>query len=223
MSSIEFNAKLPVSVEVIERKFFDKYILKLGTQRLECKSRKSLEVGRMYWAELKRSSTSSIIISGLIKKPDILEYMDYFFSFQSFDAVFEVMADIKKFKEMILKSLAEANSKKEFLFYTNLLLSMQSGVVTIPLLIDSKFFFLQFKREAHFIRIYFLFSNLAPVLINLDSLNQTLNILVSYESSLRILQEELETLVDFSVQSIMLKKDIKPIFDFKNSLLDLKG
>lgn len=217
---MEFNAKLPVSVEVIERLLLDKYILKLGTQKIECKSVKELEVGKKYWAELKRSSVGAILISNLVKKPELLDYIDYFFNFDSLENIVEILSDTKSYRAMILDSLSNAKSKKEFLFYTNILLSLQSRIVTVPIKIDSRFYFFQFKFEFDSVNIYFVFSNLAPIQIKFNIKNLSLlQIFSPYESVLNLIQEQ----EDYKLDSLKLNRDIKPIFDFKNSLLDLKG
>ncbi len=52
-SSINFNANLPINVEVLKQLDSSRYRLKLGRKELTTKSHKPLREGEMYWGNFK--------------------------------------------------------------------------------------------------------------------------------------------------------------------------
>ncbi len=221
--NVEFNSKLPITIEVLENIFFDEYILKIGTQKIKSKSEKKLESSKKYWTELSRSSSGSILISNLIKQPEFLINLEYFFEIEN-------LRDLKKllnrdYKKIILKLLADSKSKSEFLFFTNILLALKEEVYTIPIKDknSTRYLFLQYKFSINSIEFYVVLKNLAPISGELNLKNFSLKINCSYENSLNILKKRVSELKDkFTKIEFNLKSDIEPLYDFKKSLLDLK-
>lgn len=219
--AIEFNAKLPISIEVLEKLYSNSYLLKIGTLKIDSKSNKELIIGKKYWTELKRNNSGSILISHLIKHPEVLNDLKYFFEIDTISKVKELLDS--DYKKAILSRLANSKVKSEFLFFTNILLSLKEGVVTIPIKDGSRYLFLQYKVQNESIEFYAILKNLAPISGKLDLKEQNLEIYCSYETTLLILQDEINKLETFKNISLILKRDITPLYNFKNSLLDLKG
>ena len=69
----QFNASLPMRLEVMEKMQGIRYMLKVGNIAMETKSLKELEIGGRYWAQMARGSTGGITLSNLIKQPDLLK------------------------------------------------------------------------------------------------------------------------------------------------------
>ena len=222
--NVEFNSKLPITIEVLEKIFFDEYILKIGTKKIKSKSAKKLESKKKYWTELSRSKSGSIIITNLIKQPEFLINLEYFFEIEN-------LKDLKKllnrdYKRIILKLLADSKSKSEFLFFTNILLALKEEIYTIPIkdINSSRYLFLQYKFiNMDIVKFYVVLKNLAPISGELNLKDLTLKINCSYENSLNILKKRvLELKESFSKIEFNLNSDIEPLYDFKKSLLDLK-
>ena len=56
----QFNATLPIKLEVMEKLQGIRYMLKVGNTAMETKSLKELQVGGRYWAMMGRSSAGGI-------------------------------------------------------------------------------------------------------------------------------------------------------------------
>ncbi|NWF67347.1 MAG: hypothetical protein HXX81_07775 [Campylobacterales bacterium] len=231
----EFNAKLPMGLEVIKKNSHNSYELKLGNLVVTSKSENALDVGKKYWASVSKSSVGSIVISDLVKKPPFFqEKLPFFVDVEIFKKlVTEEKEPTNIYKQLIFENMANAKSKEDFLFNGNILFGLNQNVFTIPLKLDNNKAIIQYKKskkkqnenEQTKIDFYAGFNNLGQIdgeiFLNGDSLS--LNLGVEYKNSLTHLENELEDLTIFDKINIYLKKNIKELFEFKNSLLDIKG
>lgn len=233
VQTAQFNATLPMRLEVMEKMQGIRYMLKIGNITMETKSLKELEIGGKYWAMM-RKSNGSITLSNLIKQPDLLKTQNTPLKLNP-----EAMAQFLKEGEMpfetmkgfLIDRLAQAESKSEFAFLSHMLTSLRQKILTLPLHYDdeNKSGFLQLRkkkvRDQDYLEFYSVFANLGATWGYLYKLNNTikLDISVMYESIAKLLKNNLNELGFINQTNIYTNSEIKPLYDFNDFLLDLEG
>ncbi|MFP4332329.1 MAG: hypothetical protein ACLFQJ_03440 [Campylobacterales bacterium] len=225
----KINSSLPIKIEVVSKLYGIKYMLKLGNVETETKSLKDLQVGSNYWAVMKKSSTNSIILSNLTPQPKILEFARFFD--MDFKDLHRIMSDssgdiFKNLKNEIMNRLAGSNDRNEFWFWTNVLISMQQGVITLPFRYEDKEFLMQLKKRyaKDVLDFYATFPNLGEIEGVIKAFNKELflELKVQFASVKALLLKESKELSGVTLSKVVIDK-VKPLYEFNNSLLDLKG
>lgn len=222
-----YNASLPMLIKVMAKLKGDLYLLQIGAQQIQTKSHKELIVGQRYWGEMGRSSLGHIALRNVIAQPKILESFAHAplkFSLQDLEELGKNNDIFEGFKDFVADKLAQAQSKEEFLFLSNLLLGLKNGVLT--LVINQKDEILQLKKiSKNKIR----FSAIMPILgiiegeIGVFKEGNTLDVKVLYESTKSVLEKNLSLLPHFKVSNIVVDAHLKPLYEFRESLLDVRG
>lgn len=229
----QFNASLPMRLEVMEKMQGIRYMLKVGNVAMETKSLKELEIGGKYWAQMARGSTGGITLSNLIKQPDLLKEQNVPLKLSS-EAMQEFLKGENPFdvmKGFLSDRLANAESRWEFAFLSHMLMSLKQKVLTIPLHYDdeSKDGLMQLRKkrigEQECLEFYSVFANLGATWGLLWNFKEgvRLDISVMYEGVARLLRENLKELEFIRETNISVDSGIVPLYDFSNSLLDLEG
>lgn len=203
----EFNATLPVKIEVLKEINPIRYLIKLGNREIETKSYLPLQVGKKYFAQIKENK-NSIQISSLKEMPQILDELE--------------KIDFKKeinnlTKEEVLNYLANSNSKEEFIFFTNILIAMQKKIYHL-IINEKKKALMQYKYSKNRVKFYSIFNHLGEIEGEI-----TLNSLIIYspfESTLNLINLYKNEL---SLEVFLYKKEVKRLYTFSNSLLNLKA
>ena len=210
----EFNASLPIKIEVKKQLNPIRYLLQLGNRELETKSHKQLEIGGKYLAEVVQKD-NSINIKNLHKMPKI--FNDIPKDAKTF------MPEHSKYKEEVLKHLANSTSKNEFLFYTNFLLAFQKEITHLFINEGGKKSIHQIKKEKKRVKFYSFFSNLGAISgeIFYDDVYY-LNLMVEFQNSLALIKKHLNELKNFEVT--ISQESSKPLFEATESgILNLKA
>ncbi|WP_263832761.1 hypothetical protein [Sulfurospirillum oryzae] len=220
-SSINFNANLPVTIEVLKQIDALRYRLKIGRKELTTKSNQNLKVGQKYWANFFESKGGILTISNLYRQPQLFENEAYFLPI-SIEQLFERKSfSFNDFKAFLLKQLSnEQLSKELFKIYGYMLLALSKATIHIPLIHQGKKVMVQFQKQTdETLLIYLAFEHLGPLW---GILSQTeLHISAMYEKSFHYLQKESAKLG--IITHLTLQKEIKPLFDLSDMVLDLKG
>lgn len=229
----QFNASLPLRLEVMEKLQGIRYMIKVGNIAMETKSIKDLEVGGKYWALMGKNTSGSITLSNLIKQPNLLkeENIPLKLSNEAMGQFLQGENPFDVMKGFLTDRLGNAESKWEFAFLSHMLMSLKHKVLTLPLHYDDakKNGFMQLRKKKienqNALEFYSVFANLGAtwgVLYNLDS-GIRLDIYVMYESVARILKNNLHALEFIAEANINVDSRITPLYDFSDSLLDLEG
>lgn len=230
----QFNASLPMKLEVMEKMQGIRYMLKVGNVAMETKSLKELEIGGKYWAQMGRGSAGGITLSNLIKQPDLLKEQNVPLKLSS-----EAMQQFLKESEnpfdvmrgFLSERLASAESRWEFAFLSHMLMSLKQKVLTIPLHYDdeSKDGLMQMRKKRvggqECLEFYSVFANLGATWGILWDFKEgvRLDISVMYEGVARLLRQNLGELEFINETNINVDSGIVPLYDFSDSLLDLEG
>lgn len=226
-SPTTYNAALPMLIKVLAQTKGDTYLLQVGSKQIQSKSHKELFIGQKYWGEMGKSSLGHITLRNLIPQPNILESFSKAplqFSLQDLQELGEQKDIFEGFKDFLSQKLATSQSKEEFLFLSNLLLGLKSGVLSLA--ITEKNEILQMKKiGANTMR----FSAIMPSLgiiegeISITKGGNALSLKVMYESTKALLEKNLSLLKGFRLSKITLDSSLKPLYEFKESLLDVRG
>lgn len=231
----EFNNTLPVRLEILEKIHGTRYMARVGNITLELKSLKDLQIGGKYWAMMNQSSQGAVLLSNLVKQPELLNYKLAPLRLTPNDLEqFLVGKDSDPFnsmKQFLGERLAMADSKWEFAFFSHMLLSLRQKVLTLPLRYDEgeKEGILQVKKRPaakEELEFYCVFANLGAcsgILREIEEITQ-LHINVLYESTASLLKNNLKELNFISEVSINVDENITPLYEFGNGkILDVKG
>jgi len=204
----EFNATLPVKIEVKKEINPIRYLIKLGNREVETKSSFPLTVGKKYFAEIKEIK-SKLQISNLKEIPDILEMLSKI-SFKNKEKT------INFTKHEILNHLANSQNKLEFIFFTNMLLSFEQNIRHL-IINEQKKALIQYKYTKKSVKFYAVYNHLGEV--EGEITQNSLTLYSPYTATLQLIQiykDELE------LDVFLYKKEPKPLFNFSENLLNLK-
>ena len=204
---VEFNAALPVKIEVIKQINPITYLIKLGNRETETKSYLPLETGKKYMAQIKELK-HSIRITNLKPFPKMLEILQQ-------TNLPEGFREFKK--EDVLKNMANAENKNDFLFFANILLAMDKKIYHFAINQEKKAL-MQFKHLKNKVSFYAVFTNLGEIegeitefsLILYSPYENVLNLIKLYENE-----------IDLNVKTVL--KEPKSLYVFSDKLLDLKA
>lgn len=226
-SKASYNASLPMLIRVVSKLKGDLYLLQVGTQKFQTRSHKELFIGERYWGEMGKSTLGHIVLRNLVHQPKIIEYFQHSplrFSVQDLQNLGKEKDIFEDFKDFLAHRLSEAQSKEEFLFLSNMLLALKSGVLN--LVIGEKEDILQIKRIGqNKVR----FSAIMPILgiiegeISFYDGRNILDMKVLYESTRVVLEKNLDLLSGFELRQIIVDARIQPLYEFHKSLLDVVG
>ncbi|MCE3038918.1 hypothetical protein [Helicobacter anatolicus] len=227
----DFNNTLPVLLNVLEKQGKDLYKIKIGNLITQTKSQKDLIVGAQYFANLQKSSIGTLLLNQLTPYPknlEILQDSPLKLSFQNLKEIFSKGEGfIGEWKEFLLNQFSDAPDKNSFLFFGNLLLSLQKNVISFNIYEDKKNYFLQLeKRQEESLGFYALYPNLGPlsgVVYKTLEKDIGLNLQASFESTKNLLKNHAKDLKLFHRVEISLQKHIEPLYQFTQNLLDLRG
>jgi len=204
----EFNTKLPVKIEIKNQIDEFNYLINLGNKKdLITKSKIKLLPGK-YFANIKEFS-GNVQISNLKPLPKLallLENLNIKFKDKALN------------KDAVLNHLANSVSKNEFLFFTNVLLALQKKIHHF-VITEKKKALMQYKFNKNKLQFYAVFNNLGEIEGEIFSNN--LYIYSPYKNVLRLINENSNE-INLYVKTF-LKKDIKPIYEFSENLLNLKA
>lgn len=220
-SSINFNANLPITIEVLKQLGHERFKLKIGRKELTTKSQKNLKEGKKYWGNFFEGKGGILTISHLFAQPSLFsaDFLDI-----PFGTLISSNFSLTSWKTFIIEHLAHDTTSKElFSILTPMLFAVNKSIVHLPLLNEGKKSLLQFTPDEKYIKFYVALENLGPIEGALWMENEVLmaNICVMYEKSLHFLQKEVDKLG--IITHLSSKREILPLYDFNDLLLDVKG
>jgi hypothetical protein len=202
----EFNAMLPVKIEVKQQINPIRFLIQLGNREIETKSYIPLQVGKKYLAQIKEGKYS-IQISNLKEYPKILDTL------KKINFTKEFLAPNKK---EIIQHLANANNKNEFIFWMNILIAFNQKIYHL-IINDKKKALMQLKYKKNSVKFYAVFFHLGEIEGILFQNN--LKLYCEFDSTINLINLYKHEL-PFNVE--INKKEIKEIYKFSKNLINLK-
>ncbi|WP_187892833.1 hypothetical protein [Helicobacter pylori] len=223
-----FNATLPILLKVLEKQDKDLFLLQVGNKIIPTKSEQELKINQPYFATMQRNQLGDIVLKNLVPAPKILDGLDDLPAIEM-HKLKEILSakdntPLKEYKEFLSEKLVHAKSSQEFLNTANMLLSLQSQVLSFVIENERKKAFLQMKAKKQSVDFYALYPNLGEIggVIYLKEKEKQLFLKTTLQRTKEVLKEAQNTLLGFSSVEIVCEKT-PMLFAFEERLLDTLG
>ncbi|GAA8374900.1 hypothetical protein HpDR4_25830 [Helicobacter pylori] len=223
-----FNATLPILLKVLEKQDKDLFLLQVGNKIIPTKSEQELKINQPYFATMQKNQLGDIVLKNLVPAPKILDALDDLPAIEM-KKLKEILSTkdntpLKEYKEFLSEKLVHAKNSQEFLNTANMLLSLQSQVLSFVIENERKKAFLQMKAKKQSVDFYALYPNLGEIggVIYLKEKEKQLFLKTTLQRTKEILKEAQNTLLGFSFVEIVCEKT-PMLFAFEERLLDTLG
>ncbi|MGL2638513.1 hypothetical protein ACQJ58_05915 [Helicobacter pylori] len=223
-----FNATLPILLKVLEKQDKDLFLLQVGNKIIPTKSEQELKINQPYFATMQKNQLGDIVLKNLVPAPKILDALDDLPALEM-NKLKEILSakdntPLKEYKEFLSEKLVHAKSSQEFLNTANMLLSLQSQVLSFVVENERKKAFLQMKAKKQSVDFYALYPNLGEIggVIYLKEKEKQLFLKTTLQRTKEVLKEAQNTLLGFSFVEIVCEKT-PMLFAFEERLLDTLG
>ncbi|WP_187853885.1 hypothetical protein [Helicobacter pylori] len=223
-----FNATLPILLKVLEKQDKDLFLLQVGNKIIPTKSEQELKINQPYFAVMQKNQLGDIVLKNLVPAPKILDALDDLPAIEM-KKLKEILSakdntPLKEYKEFLSEKLIHAKSSQEFLNTANMLLSLQSQVLSFVIENERKKAFLQMKAKKQSVDFYALYPNLGEIggVIYLKEKEKQLFLKTTLQRTQEVLKEAQNTLLGFSFVEIACEKT-PMLFAFEDRLLDTIG
>ncbi|KAA6513278.1 hypothetical protein EPC67_06050 [Helicobacter pylori] len=223
-----FNAALPILLKALEKQDKDLFLLQVGNKIIPTKSEQELKINQPYFAIMQKNQLGDIVLKNLVPAPKILDALDDLPATEM-HKLKEILSakdntPLKEYKEFLSEKLIHAKSSQEFLNTANMLLSLQSQVLSFVVENERKKAFLQMKAKKQSVDFYALYPNLGEIggVIYLKEKEKQLFLKTTLQRTKEVLKEAQNTLLGFSFVEIVCEKT-PMLFAFEERLLDTLG
>ncbi|EJC06718.1 hypothetical protein HPHPP11B_1063 [Helicobacter pylori Hp P-11b] len=223
-----FNATLPILLKVLEKQDKDLFLLQVGNRIIPTKSEQELKINQPYFAIMQKNQLGDIVLKNLVPAPKILDALDDLPALEM-NKLKEILSakdntPLKEYKEFLSEKLIHAKNSQEFLNTANMLLSLQSQVLSFVIENERKKAFLQMKAKKQSVDFYALYPNLGEIggVIYLKEKEKQLFLKTTLQRTKEVLKEAQNTLLGFSFVEIVCEKT-PMLFAFEERLLDTLG
>ncbi|EJB44798.1 hypothetical protein HPHPH11_1067 [Helicobacter pylori Hp H-11] len=223
-----FNATLPILLKVLEKQDKDLFLLQVGNRIIPTRSEQELKINQPYFATMQRNQLGDIVLKNLVPAPKILDALDDLPAIKM-NKIKEILSakdntPLKEYKEFLSEKLVHAKNSQEFLNTANMLLSLQSQVLSFVIENERKKAFLQMKAKKQSVDFYALYPNLGEIggVIYLKEKEKQLFLKTTLQRTKEVLKEAQNTLLGFSCVEIACEKT-PMLFAFEERLLDTIG
>ncbi|WP_187863886.1 hypothetical protein [Helicobacter pylori] len=223
-----FNATLPILLKVLEKQDKNLFLLQVGNKIIPTRSEQELKINQPYFAIMQRNQLGDIVLKNLVPAPKILDALDDLPTLEM-NKIKEILSakdstPLKEYKEFLSEKLVHAKNSQEFLNTANMLLSLQSQVLSFVVENERKKAFLQIKAKKQSVDFYALYPNLGEIggVIYFKEKEKQLFLKTTLQRTKEVLKEAQNTLLGFSFVEIVCEKT-PMLFAFEERLLDTLG
>ncbi|WP_291953255.1 hypothetical protein [Campylobacter sp.] len=202
------NSTLPVKMQILEKKSYNRYVLLLNTKRLETKSMIELEVGQEYLAEVYENK-GVISFRNLLKKPNIKLFEDGIFIIEK---LLEYGDENFWYKKYITQKIIESKNFYEYEIYKEMFFAFFEKIYHIPFVYESQRALFEAKKNGKNVEVYLYLEIFGALKIYISD-GKITRIQTPFAKVAQFLQEYF----NFEVISAL-----SPMFVFKR-LMDIKG
>ena len=138
-----------VNIEVLSKKGSDTYLISYDKGEKEALSPKPLEVGAKYLANI-LAKEDKLLLNELAKLPKIaLIEASHHFSAKDILTLLQTPNAAQKLQNSVMELMAQSHSKEEFSALSQMLLSLNQGVITLPFVYEERFELFQMRKKRH--------------------------------------------------------------------------
>lgn len=231
LGSSKLNALLPLEVLVLKKISPEKFLLQIKNQNFEVSTSKPLVVGEQYLASVKHEPKNNIINLQHFHKIPVK-------TTQTIYSLDELLSHFKKpskeaitqLHSQLLSHLSNSTNKEDFSFYTQLLLGLSQGLISLPFKYHNGFGLLQYKKKKKQekqsqdeVQFYAHLKHLGPLEGSIKLTDDEISIIINvlFEETLEVLQKFQEEFSFNKALVIQLKAEIKPLFALNENILDI--
>lgn len=213
----QLNNNLLIPIYIKDMIDMAQYNVEIGNKSITTKSYIELEEWTRYWGELTNDEKGGIKISNIQKKPKILQNTNFPFAFdlENLEKILSLDDTTAYMQEFLLDNLMQCEDKDEFYFLSNLLLSINFDVLSIPFVYNNTNNILQIKKNAFAIST----NHLGLLAGEIDKKSNILNIKTLSQVCLKPLGKYLKNSYNTKLQ---VSNNISLLFNFRSSALSLK-
>lgn len=210
MSQVLLNNSLPLTIKVLEKTSFNRYLLKFGNKTLSTKSLKSLVVGSEYWGEISQNG-NLIAVSNLIQKPDIGYLLE-----NGSNIIEKIIYEksLKSFYELCLNMLMSSDDKEHFALWTDIFMALSENIIHIPFIYENSPQLFQLKKSGCRVQIYLIFLNFGPLIFTYEK-SKLSSIKTPYSTVATLLGGFFDIQIQIDSNFDMLWKKSSNFIDFK--------
>jgi len=231
LGSSKLSSLLPIEVLVLKKLSPEKFLLQIKNQSFEVSTPKPLVVGETYLSNVKHDAKQNIInLQHFHKIP--LKISQAIYSMDELLAHFKKPSkeSLTQLHSQLLNSLASSTNKEDFSFYTQLLLGLSQGVVSLPFKYPQGFGLLQYKKRKKQekqsqdeVQFYAHLKHIGPLDGHIRLIDGEISIIINvlFEESLSVLEQFKNEFSFNEALHIQLKTEIKPLFALNEQVLDI--
>ncbi|AJC84896.1 hypothetical protein CPEL_1079 [Campylobacter peloridis LMG 23910] len=202
------NSTLPVRMQILEKKSYNRYIMLLNTKKIETKSMIELEVGEEYLAEVYEDK-GVISFKNLLKKPKIRLFEE---GIELIEKLLEIGDENAWYKNFIIQKLIESKSAYEFENYKEMFFAFFEGIYHIPFVYEGNRALFEAKKNGDILEVYLYFEIFGAMKIFIKE-GRVIRIQTPFAKVAQFLSQYFK----FELTNTLL-----PMFVFKR-LMDIKG
>ncbi|MBF7049482.1 hypothetical protein IY972_02145 [Campylobacter volucris] len=202
------NSTLPIRMQILEKKSYNRYVLLLNTKKLETKSMIELEVGEEYLAEVYEDK-GVISFKNLLKKPNIKLFEE---GNLIIEKLLEHGDENSWYKNYIVNKIIESKNAYEYEIYKEMFFAFFEGIYHIPFVYGSERALFEAKKSGKNVEVYLYFEIFGALKIYIND-GKVIRIQTPFAKVAQFLHEYFK----FEVVSTL-----SPLFVFKR-LMDIKG
>ncbi|WP_394908136.1 hypothetical protein [uncultured Helicobacter sp.] len=218
--ALHFNARLPISLKVLQKLDATTYLLQVGTKTLKTTSYKPLHIGQKYWAQMSSTKDNNIVLGNLLERPKILDSIAQSplkFSPQTLEETLkELGAELpKEMAQFSAEQMAQAKDKAEFEYFGFVLAGLRQGVLSLCITDKgAQDGLLQLKGNKNELIFSAIMPNLGIIegKITLRDELPHLTLKANFASTLALLQSQVGELEGFSSVSFEEVAHLLPLF-----------
>ena len=218
-----------LSFDVVKSLENNNYSIMSGDKKFVATSQSELKEGNKYWGNFTDFKNPKIL--NAVVFPSALKTFEASpikYQLKDLESLLLDKNKVANIKESVIEKLSQSASKEEFVSLSNMLLSFQNGVLTIPTLFHGYFHLLQFKKRYNkeskkfSLNFYAALETLGPIsgVVTLSNNNLFFELSVAFEKTKTVLEEDAK---NFSYNvNISVVEEIQPLFNTDtNSILDI--
>ncbi|WP_395003001.1 hypothetical protein [uncultured Helicobacter sp.] len=230
--ALHFNARLPISLKVLQKLDATTYLLQVGTKTLKTTSYKPLHIGQKYWAQMSSTKDNNIVLGNLLEQPKILDSITRSplkFSPQTLEEVLTELGNNlpKEMAQFSAEQMAQAKDRAEFEYFGFVLAGLKSGVLSLCIADKgARDGLLQLKGERDALTFSAIMPNLGIIegKITLREGLAHLALKANFASTLALLQSQVGELEGFGSVSFEEAAHLAPLFVLEGEhLLNVVG
>lgn len=223
-----------LSADVLKNLGNNELLLKSGVKEFSVKSEINLSEGSKVWAKIATLPDRSLQLLDAKVMPKLMQNLLILqdkYRVEDLQTLLKTKEPLSAFKKEVLEQLASSGSKEQFSALSQLLLSLNQSVLTIPIEYQNYYAILQMKKrynkdsKKRSLDFYTALENLGEIegTISLIDGEVYLHMNVAFEESLALLEKAVDDLSFSSKTTLALKESFEPLFNQESlTLLDIK-